>query len=67
MSKLRTTVKVVTAAGALIGTARYLSKPENRRTLRSGAAFVGEKAGTAVGKLVNVAAAAKNRTAARVG
>lgn len=65
MSKLSKTVKVVTVLSALYGTARYLSKPENRETVRLGAMTVGEKAGSVAGKLVNVASATKDRVAAR--
>lgn len=67
MSKLRTTFKVVATLGALYGTARYLSKPENRETLRNGAVFVGNKVAAVAGKVVAVAANTKDRAAARVG
>lgn len=60
MSKLRKTVKVVAVVSALTGAARYLSKPENRATLRNNAVVVGNK-------VVAVAANAKDRAAARVG
>lgn len=67
MSKLGKTVKVVTVVSALTGAARYLSKPENRETLRNGAVFVGNKVAAVAGKVVAVAANTKDRAAARVG
>lgn len=67
MSKLRTTIKVVATLGALYGTARYLSKPENRETVRLGAATVGQKVAIVAGKATTAATAAKDRVAARVG